>query len=349
MNHWDRWRRRGLLMGGLALASASVLSMIQLSASQSGAINRGTIANSGPEGATGSEMIRLGWTAWADAELISLMAQTLIQEHFDVPVERVMADIGIQFQSVARGDLDLMLMAWLPRTHKEYWQRTRDQVQDLGPMYTGRLGLVVPDYVPESEVGSVSDLANPEIAARFGNRIQGIDPGSGLNQASEEALEAYQLNDMQLVAANSSAMAAVLAQAIKEERWTVAASWTPHWMFARHRLRFLEDPLGIYGGTERIHAVARQGFDRRYPEIAAFLSRFELSEDELAAVMLEAQESSPQQAVDRFLVEHPERVSYWLTGTISRSRQRPIDDVANFTDPVHRHHRDIDGLPQGAA
>ena len=56
------------------------------------------------------------------------MAAQLIESELKQPVERVMADIGIQYQSVARGDLDLMLMAWLPGTHRDYWGKVRDQV-----------------------------------------------------------------------------------------------------------------------------------------------------------------------------------------------------------------------------
>ncbi len=63
------------------------------------------------------DQLRIGWTAWADADVVSLMAEKLIESHYEQPVERVMADIGIQYDSVARGKLDLMLMAWLPKTH----------------------------------------------------------------------------------------------------------------------------------------------------------------------------------------------------------------------------------------
>ena len=122
-----------------------------------------------------------------------------------------MADIGIQYQSVARGDLDLMLMAWLPGTHRDYWSRIRDRVLDLGPMYSGRLGWIVPDYVPETVLNSIEQLKDPDLATRFANRVQGIDPGSGLNQASLEALKRYGLKDVDLVASSSAAMAAVLA------------------------------------------------------------------------------------------------------------------------------------------
>ena len=260
--------------------------------------------------------LKLGWSPWADAEVVSLMAAQLIESELKQPVERVMADIGIQYQSVARGDLDLMLMAWLPGTHRDYWGKVRDQVLDLGPMYSGRLGWIVPDYVPREVISSINQLQNPQLAARFGGRVQGIDPGSGLNQASLKALKQYGLTSMELVASSSAAMAAVLAQAIEEQHWLIATSWTPHWMFARFKLRFLSDPKGSFGGTERIHAVARQGLDQRHPALTAFLSRFHLPESDLDGLLLQAQESSAETAVSTYLARHPNRVRYWTTGTL---------------------------------
>jgi glycine betaine/proline transport system substrate-binding protein len=247
---------------------------------------------------------------------MSLIAQRVIQQAYNLPVERVMADIGIQYASVARGDLDLMLMAWLPLTHKDYWTRVRDRVLDFGSMYSGRLGWVVPDYVDAAEVRSITDLRNPEVAVRFQNTVQGIDPGSGLNQASERALLDYNLTDMRLVASSSAAMTAVLDKAIRERRWVMVTSWTPHWMFARYKLRFLEDPQLVFGGVEWIHALGRQGLDRDHSDLAAFLSRFQIPDRELSDLLLMANERSAAEAVEDYLDRHPARIRYWTTGVI---------------------------------
>ena len=177
------WRRRAVLLSGLGLAAASLSSQVRLSwqrqadstasttssttsSKQQGLASRASPGTS-PSSATGP--LRLGWSPWANAEVMSLIAQRVIQQAYNLPVERVMADIGIQYASVARGDLDLMLMAWLPLTHKDYWTRVRDRVLDFGSMYSGRLGWVVPDYVDAAEVRSITDLRNPEVAARFQN------------------------------------------------------------------------------------------------------------------------------------------------------------------------------------
>lgn len=324
------WRRRAVLLSGLGLAAASLSSQVRLSwqrqadstasttASTMSSTQQGLASQAGPgtspSSATGP--LRLGWSPWADAEVMSLIAQRVIQQAYNLPVERVMADIGIQYASVARGDLDLMLMAWLPLTHKDYWTRVRDRVLDFGSMYSGRLGWVVPDYVDAAEVRSITDLRNPEVAARFQNTVQGIDPGSGLNQASERALLDYNLTDMRLVASSSAAMTAVLDKAIRERRWVMVTSWTPHWMFARYELRFLEDPQLVFGGVEWIHALGRQGLDRDHSDLAAFLSRFQIPDRELSDLLLMANERSAAEAVEDYLDRHPARIRYWTTGMI---------------------------------
>ena len=309
------WQRRSLLMAGLGLAGSSLVSIARQSSGDQ--TNNEPSQNAAPKTVDDrNQPLRLGWSAWSDAEVVSLMAAELIRSALNQPVERVMADIGIQYQSVARGDLDLMLMAWLPATHRDYWNRIRDQVLDLGPIYSGTLGWIVPDYVPIDVISSIRQLSDPALASQFDNRVQGIDPGSGLNQASLDALKRYRLNNMELVPSSSAAMAAVLAQAIEQKRWLIATSWTPHWMFARFKLRFLEDPERVFGGTERIHALARLGLDQQVPDVTDFLSRFHLPSEDLDQLLLQAQTTSPDDAVTTYLANHPKRVEYWITGNI---------------------------------
>ncbi|MDZ7663371.1 glycine betaine ABC transporter substrate-binding protein [Thiohalophilus sp.] len=267
---------------------------------------------------TDDRTLRIGWTAWADAEVITTLAETLLEQHLDYQVERVMTDIGIQYQAVADGDLDIMLMGWLPQTHRHYWQKVQHRVTNLGPIYTGRLGWVVPAYVSEAQLASIADLRQPEVAKRLGRRIQGIDPGSGLMQSSEAAMKAYQLNDhYKLVAASGAAMTAVLDRAYRNKEWVVVTAWQPHWIFARYDLRFLQDPQQILGGRERIHAIARQGFQQDHPPaITAFFTRLYLNDDEMAALLLETQQSDVETAVQNYIREHPRRIRYWLTGKI---------------------------------
>jgi glycine betaine/proline transport system substrate-binding protein len=205
----------------------------------------------------------------------------------------------------------------LPQTHRNYWRKVRDRVVNLGPLYMGRLGWVVPGYIPKSQLNSIADLNKPEVARKIGNKIQGIDPGSGLMQASERAMKAYQLDKLKLVSASGAAMTAVLDRAYRQNKWVVVTAWQPHWIFARYKLRFLQDPKAILGGEERIHAIARQGFQQDFPsEVTRFFSRLYLPDDELAAVLLDSQNMGADKAVDHYIETHPKRVNYWLTGKL---------------------------------
>jgi glycine betaine/proline transport system substrate-binding protein len=262
--------------------------------------------------------IKIGWTAWSTAEANTKLIQKILEDKMGYEVELVMSDIGIQYQGLSTQDIDLMLMAWLPTTHQNYWKKFADKVVNLGPIYTrARLGWVVPSYIPEDQLNSISDLTNPEVADKLKKKITGIDPGAGLMQASEKAMEEYGLSDAgyQLLSSSGAGMTAALSRAIKREDWIVATGWSPHWKFAKWDLRYLEDPKGLLGGRERIHCLARKGFYQEAPyEVFEFFVRYNIPIDDLEALMLEARNTSYEEAAEEYIKNNPKRVHYWMTG-----------------------------------
>lgn len=259
--------------------------------------------------------ITIGWTAWADAEFVTKLAQRLIETRTDHAVKLQMAAIGIQYQGVANGDLDAMMMAWLPDSQAAYWQRFKDQVDDLGVIYDGaRLGWVVPDYIPQDQLASISDLHTAEVREKLDGRIQGIDPGAGIMQLSKKTLDAYDLNDgYQLTSASGAAMTAALKRAQDDRQWIVVTGWSPHWMLGKWNLRFLEDPKNTLGKPQHINVLARKGFADDYPEVAAMLENMYIPLDELQKAMYDAQGTRTQAAVARYIANHAERVDSWFS------------------------------------
>ncbi len=281
-------------------ASVAALSM----AMAFGAVSSATAAD---------DTIEFGWTAWSDAEFVTKLAAQLIEKHYDYEVELTLAAIALQYQGVANGDLDGMLMAWLPDTHADYWERFKNDVTDLGPIYeSAKLGWVVPAYVPEDKLSSIEDLKDPEIREKLGATIQGIDPGAGLMQLSEEAVTEYGLGEYNLQSASGAAVTAALSRAIESQEWIVVTAWTPHWMFGRWDLRFLEDSQGALGEAQHVNVIVRQGFKEDYPEVAAFLRRMDIPLEELQAAMYAAQQTSYEQAINEYIEEHQDRIGTWL-------------------------------------
>jgi glycine betaine/proline transport system substrate-binding protein len=312
------WSRAWMPLASGVLTALGLVYVVQLGAleasTEAPVAERSTTA----EGAE-PKTLRLGWTAWSDAEVVAHLTERLLRERIGQEVELTMADIGIQYQGVMNGELDVMIMAWLPTTHAPYWEKVGGKVTDLGPLYTrARLGWIVPAYVPESELRSIADLKKADVRKRLDGRIQGIDPGSGLMQASEKAMQHYGLDGYELVSSSGAAMAAAVERAHRERKWVVATAWSPHWLFARYDLRYLEDPDRVLGGRESVHALGRRGLYQDFPvEVTELLTRMFLPIDELEAVMLDASERSVDEAIDAYIEAHPRRIHYWVTGEMS--------------------------------
>ncbi|WP_244860855.1 glycine betaine ABC transporter substrate-binding protein [Aromatoleum petrolei] len=269
-------------------------------------------------GATGvqaadQKTIKIGWTAWSDAEAVTNIAKQLLEQRLGYKVELVMTDIGLQYQGVAKKQLDVMLMAWLPNTHKAYWDKLNGELVDLGILYdNAKLGWAVPDYVPASELSSISDLNKPEVAKKLKSQVQGIDPGAGLMRASEQALKDYSLTGYDLRTGSDAAMIVALDRAMARKDWIVVTTWNPHWMFSKYKVRYLEDPKKSLGGAEAIHAIGRKGFDQDFPKAAAFIKNFKIPLSDLEGIMAKAKESSYEKEATAYIASHPEMVAAWL-------------------------------------
>lgn len=256
--------------------------------------------------------VKIGWAAWSDAEFVTKLAAKLIQDNLDTKVELVQTDVAPLYQGVSRGDIDAMMMAWLPETHADYFKRVESKVDTLGTIYDGaKLGWVVPKYIPESEISSIEDLKKGEVKEKLGGEVQGIDPGAGLTRLSEKAIKDYGLG-YKLKISSEAGMLTTVDRAMRSEKWFVATAWSPHWMFGKYELRYIDDPKGSLGKAEHIDILARKGFKEDNPKVAELLSRMNVPIPELEAAMFDAQETSYEKAVDKYIADHPDRVKEWL-------------------------------------
>ncbi len=260
-----------------------------------------------------AQTVEIGWTAWSDAEFVTKLARQVLEERVGEDVKLTQTDIAPQYQGVAQGDIDVMLMSWLPGTHSDYMDNVGDKVVSLGILYDhARLGWVVPAYM---DADSINDLKSEEMADKLDGTITGIDPGAGLTRLSKKTIEEYGLGDMYNLQTSSGAgMTAALDRAVKREEPIVVTGWSPHWKFGAYDLKYLEDPKGTLGSFERIHAIARQGFYQENIDAAMTLSRMYIPLDDLQAAMYDAQETSYEEAVNKYIENNEARVQYWVTG-----------------------------------
>src|SRR5699024_11252712 len=108
-----------------------------------------------------------------------------------------------------------------------------------------------------------------------------IDAGAGIMQAATQAIEDYNLEGYELQTSSDAAMTAALADAIENEEPIVVTGWNPHWKFAKHDLKYLDDPKGSFGGEETINTFGRKGLEEDHPEAFQVLSNFKWTEDDM--------------------------------------------------------------------
>ncbi|MBN0975746.1 glycine betaine ABC transporter substrate-binding protein [Pseudomonas hygromyciniae] len=255
-----------------------------------------------------SKTLSIGYVdGWSDSVATTHVAAEVIKQKLGYDVKLQAVATGIMWQGVATGKLDAMLSAWLPVTHGEYWTKNKDKVVDYGPNFKdAKIGLIVPEYV---KAKSIEDLKTD---TTFKNKIVGIDAGSGVMLKTDEAIKQYGL-DYKLQASSGAAMIAELTRAEDKQDSIAVTGWVPHWMFAKWKLRFLEDPKGIYGAAETVNSIGSKGLEKKAPEVAAFLKKFQwASKDEIGEVMLAIQEGAkPDAAAKDWVAKHPERVAEW--------------------------------------
>ncbi len=256
-----------------------------------------------------SKTLSIGYVdGWSDSVATTHVAAEVIKQKLGYDVKLQAVATGIMWQGVATGKLDAMLSAWLPVTHGEYWAKNKDKVVDYGPNFKdAKIGLIVPDYV---KAKSIEDLKTD---TTFKNKIVGIDAGSGVMLKTDEAIKQYGL-DYKLQASSGAAMIAELTRAEDKQESIAVTGWVPHWMFAKWKLRFLDDPKGIYGAAETVNSIGSKGLEKKAPEVAAFLKKFQwASKDEIGEVMLAIQEGAkPDAAAKDWVAKHPERVAEWV-------------------------------------
>lgn len=253
--------------------------------------------------------IKIGYVeGWADSVATTQVAARIIKDKLGYPVEMVPVSAGIMWQGVARGDLDATLSAWLPVTHDSYYQQFKDKVVIAGTNYANaRVGLIVPDYAPAK---SIADL-NAQKAA-FQGRIVGIDAGAGVVKHTETAIKQYKL-DYSLLTSSGPGMAAELARAEKDHKPIIVTGWIPHWMFAKWKLRFLDDPQKVYGDAEHVDSVLNPGLNAKAPTVVSFLRKMSWKPEEIGKVMLDVENGAkPAQAAENWVKANPAVVDGWL-------------------------------------
>ena len=254
--------------------------------------------------------VKIVYVDWASETASSNVVKAVIEDKLNMNCKLLSVSLIAMWESIAAGDQDAMVSAWLPSLQARFLNKFKSQVDNLGPNLKGtRIGLVVPQYV---SIDSMEELqAYPEM---FDTKVIGIDPHAGLMEKAAAAIIEYNLDKYQLVSGSGPTMTRTLERAIAEGNWIVVTGWTPHWKFARWDLKYLKDAKNVFGKDEYIGTIVRKGLKKDMPKVYRFLDNFHWSPDDMAQVMLWAQDQDTTylEAARRWIKNNQDLVKGWL-------------------------------------
>ncbi|HWU11255.1 MAG TPA: ABC transporter permease/substrate binding protein [Streptomyces sp.] len=242
------------------------------------------------------QKINMGYIPWDEGIASTFLWKEILEQRgYETGVTQL--DAGPLYSGVARGDIDFQTDAWLPTTHKDYWDKYSGRLDDLGSWYgPTSLELTVPSYV--EGIDSLEDLKGQ--GKKFNGKIIGIEASAGMmGTLNKKVLKEYGLDgEYEVVSSSTSSMLAELNASIKKKEPVVVTLWSPHWAYGKHDLKKLKDPKGAWGKGEEVHTVAHKGFAKKAPAVAAWLKDFELSEKQLTSLENEIQNAGQGQEQD---------------------------------------------------
>jgi glycine betaine/proline transport system substrate-binding protein len=295
------------LLATIAVGAATALALAGCSSSGSG----GNDSNSGGDK---KDVTIAVFSGWAEGEASSYLWQQVLEDKgYDVDLESATA--GPVFTGVSQGDYDVTFDVWLPSTHKKYWEKYGDKLEDIGSWYKNApLTIAVNKDAP---IDSLADLAAN--ADKFDNKLVGIEPGAGeTGIVKDSVIPEYGLDKMEFQTSSTAAMLAALKKATKDGTNIAVTLWKPHWAYNAFPIKDLKDPKGALGKPDHIDVVGRDGFTKDYPELTKWFKNFTFPDEKLADLENKMFNSGADES------DYPDTVKKWM-----KSNQDFVDGLTS--------------------
>ncbi|MDP5307564.1 glycine betaine ABC transporter substrate-binding protein [Paracoccus spongiarum] len=252
------------------------------------------------------KVIRMGTLSWEDLTPITGITRKVLEDKgFTVEVTEF-SEWGIAYAALAKGDVQILASQTDYVAH-DYWDRNKNRLEKISPVSHGLYqGIAVPSYV---NIDSVEQLN--ENADKFGGKIIGIEPGSGLMRDTTNAVSEYAL-DLQLVEGSSAAMTAALKSAIDRQEWIAVTIWEPSWMTQKFDIKFLADPKGVFPPPQSYYWIGQDGFSAENPEAREAIASVYVPLADITAINGAVSDGKTMdEAVADWVGAHADLISRW--------------------------------------
>jgi glycine betaine/proline transport system substrate-binding protein len=232
-------------------------------------------------------------------------------------VEVVQGPHAEMFPRLGAGQVDIFAAAWLPRGHAALFARVENATFRIAPLYEdARFFWVVPAYVPEGVLSSVSDLVRPDVQQRVSKRIVSLPAETGLTISARRVIDTYNLSEVgyEVVAATPPEWFGTFREAVKRNEWVIFPLWQPHWVNAAYEVRRLDDPKGAYGEPDTAYLLGHRSLRDKLPDaMIDLLSNVRLPIEAVTEMdqMVNVDGLSPRDSAQRWMGRNADVVRSW--------------------------------------
>lgn len=221
------------------------------------------------------------------------------------------------FAALGRGEVDMLITAWMPGTHSHLFAPLANRIEPLGVAYSDALLYwAVPSYVPAAEVSSIEDLTKPAVAGQMRKVIRSIGPSSGLSVRSARAVEVYGLGKAgySLATGDTEGWLSTFKTAYDSRQWVVMPLWQPQFLNKTHDVRRLSDPKQVLGSADDAVIVASKAYlAKAPPQTVAALKKISIGLDGVTAMDMDTNIGGMtlRDAARRWMQANPRVVNGW--------------------------------------
>lgn len=203
--------------------------------------------------------IRVGHIDLGFHDASALEVEAVLARHGHT-IARSAAPHEEMFRRMGRGEIDVLVSAWLPASHGAYLAPFEHEVSKITVLYEPYCIWGVPDYVPETDVAQIADLLREPALTRMERLIQGINPGAGISRFSKAMVDHYGLAaaGYHFETGSEADCFERYEAAVAKGQWVVVPLWHPQFLHARHTIRALAEPAGLLGGTDKATLIVRK-------------------------------------------------------------------------------------------
>lgn len=250
--------------------------------------------------------ITMGTLSWEDLTPITGITKKVLEDKgYTVKVVEF-AEWGIAYAALTKGDVQLLASQTDYVAH-DYWDKNKNRLEKISPVSHGLYqAIAVPKYVTIDSTDQLNDSAD-----KFGGKIVGIEPGSGLMRDAATAVKEYGLN-LQLVEGSTAAMTAALKSAIDRQEWIAVTIWEPSWMMQKYDVKFLKDPKGVFPPAQSYYWIGQKGFSEENPHAREAIASVYVPLSDITAINGAVSDGqSMDQAVADWTASHADLLKRW--------------------------------------